>query len=112
MSNLKRIILLIGLCIAAGAVLRPPYQWEQTTYLINPESAVPHKASAQIVPAGHHWIWAPPQGWTEKKEDDYEERTTHVAMIDWERTGVYAGLPIVFFAFAAIVVGGSKRRGD
>lgn len=109
MSNLQRIILLAGVLIAAGVVLRPPYRWEQTTYLINPNSNVPHRTPAQIVLAGHHWIWAPPQGWRAVDDPGWRE-TTHVAKIDWERTGVYAGLPIVLFAFAAFAVRGQKKR--
>jgi hypothetical protein len=109
MSNLQRIILLAGLLIAAGFFLRPPYLWEQTTYLINEENNVPHMAGKQIAPAGHHWIWAPPLGRTER-EYVPDGKTVHVAKIDWERTGVYAGLPIALFGFTAFAVRGSKKR--
>jgi hypothetical protein len=102
--------LLAGAVIAAGVFFRPPYLWEQTTYLINEDSNVPHRAGAQIAPAGHHWIWAPPEGKTEQEYYPDKGRTIHVARIDWERTGVYAGVPFALFALAAYVARGPKKR--
>jgi hypothetical protein len=114
MSALQRILLLVGAVIASGVFLRPPYLWEQTTYLVNQDDKVLHTAGTQIAPAGHHWIWAPPQGRTESQiahygGNFYSGKTDHVARIDRERTGVYAGLPIALFAFAAFAVRGPKK---
>jgi hypothetical protein len=46
-SNPQRIILLAGALIAACVFLRPAYLREQTTYLINSETEVPHRAGVE-----------------------------------------------------------------
>jgi hypothetical protein len=89
MTNAQKTILFLGLVVIIALSLRPPYQWENTKYLINPESNVPHRAGTTTENAGHHWIWAPPKG---AEKEDYGERSVRTAIMDLQRLGIYVGL--------------------
>ena len=113
MSSTQRVILFVGALITVCVLLRPAHLWEQTTYLITPETEVPHRAGVEFLAAGHHWIWAPPQGWVNEERPTFTEsgrRTIHVLRIDWERTGVYAGVAVGICALAAFTVGAGKSK--
>jgi hypothetical protein len=113
MSNPQRIILLVGALIAACVFLRLAHLWEQTTYVLNPDTEAPHRAGVEDIAAGHHWIWAPPEGWVKEEESSYSgaiRRTIRVLRIDWERTGVYAGVAVVVCAMAAFAAGARRKR--
>lgn len=109
MNQTQGVILFLGLVVIVALCLRPPYQWEHTTYLINDNNSVPHKAGVNMASIGHCWIWSPPQGWT---EEDYKgshlASISHGAIIDWPRLGVYVGLTLTVALFGAFVVFNDK----
>lgn len=114
MSNPQRIILLVGALITVFVLLRPAHLWEQTTYILNPDTEVPHRAGVEYIAAGHHWIWSPPEGWVKEEESTYSgaiRRTIRVLKIDWDRTGIYAGVAAVVCATAAFAARGVKKGG-
>jgi hypothetical protein len=107
MSLSQRIIISLGLLVVTGFCLRPPFQWERTTYLINPESNVPHRAGTTTTNAGHHWIWSPPDG-TQNEVND--RRTSRSAVMDWQRLSIYVGLTAAIVYFGAFMILGSRKE--
>lgn len=107
MNQSQGIILFLGLVLIVILCLRPPFQWEHSTFFINRDSSVPHRAMVSTENIGHCWIWSPPKGWEESLS--YSERRSHVAAIDWPRLGVYVGLTALVTMFAAFVVFGDRK---
>jgi len=101
MNNVQGTLLFLGLIVVVALCLRPPYQWEHTTYLIG-RGNIPHKISSQTANIGHCWIWAPPIGWEEDWDGD--ERKSHIAVIDRPRLGIYVGVVALVSLFGAFLV--------
>lgn len=108
MTNAQRIILCLGLTVVIALSLRPPYQWEHSTYLVNRGSNVPHSVGARTENIGHRWIWDSPQGWEEVPSPTV--RKSRVAVIDWRRLGVYVGVAVLVTLFATFVIFSSRKE--
>jgi hypothetical protein len=104
MNRFQRIILLAGLLAITGFCLRPPFQIEQVTYLINIENDVPHRAGMNIENVGHRWLWNPPEGSTRPGYMSRPTLESRVARIDWQRLSIYTGLMAAFCLFLAFVI--------
>lgn len=107
MNTAQRVILFLGLVAIIGLSLRPPFQWEHGTYLLNRESGVPHKVASHAENIGHRWIWDVPEGWGHTVS--FRERRSRAASVDWPRLGVYVGAATLITLFAAFVVFGNRK---
>lgn len=109
MNQAQKTILFLGLVAIVVFCLRPPYHWEDTTYILSRDSRAPHRAGVQVENIGHHWIWSSPQGWDVNVSQ--RERMSRTAQIDWQRLGIYVGLTALVTPFVAFVVLGNRKRG-
>lgn len=116
MSHTQRITLLVGIAAITILCLRPPYAWEQTTYLLTGDSGTPHRIGSSIKSIEHRWIWSTPekgiqQGYMSSPETNpYMEFS--VARVDWLRLAVYAGLAAAITLCLAFGVFQRKRKDE